>query len=85
MLKRDIENMTRYYGQFAPELNQTHYAEELWSIYEAGDLSADTELTGEFEIDESAADVDGVLDEIASILSEEEERKGWENAEDLDD
>ncbi len=85
MLKRDVDNMTRYYGQFAPELNKTHYAEELWALYEAGDLTDETELTGHFDIDESAADVDGVLGEIAAILAEEEERKGWENAEDLDD
>lgn len=85
MLKRDVENMTRYYSQFAPELTRTHYAEELWALYEAGDLTDETELTGHFDIDESAADVDGVLGEIAAILAEEEERKGWENAEDLDD
>lgn len=85
MLKRDVDNMTRYYGQFAPELNQTRYAEELWALYEAGDLTDDTELTGHFDIDDTAADVDGVLGEIAAILAEEEERKGWENAEDLDD
>ena len=85
MLKRDVDNMTRYYGQFAPELNHTHYAEELWALYEAGELSEDTELTGQFEVDESAADVDGVMEEIAAILAEEEERKGWENAEDMDD
>lgn len=84
MLKRDIGNMTRYYAQFAPELIQTHYAEELWALYEAGELSEETELTGQFEVDQSAADVDGVLGEIAAILAEEEERKGWENAEDLE-
>lgn len=85
MLKRDVANMTRYYSQFAPELAKTHYAEELWALYEAGDLTDETELTGHFDVDESAADVDGVLGEIAAILAEEEERKGWENAEDLDD
>lgn len=85
MLKRDVDKMTRYYGQFAPELNQTRYAEELWALYEAGDLTDDTELTGHFDIDDTAADVDGVLGEIAAILAEEEERKGWENAEELDD
>ncbi len=85
MLKRDVDNMTRYYSQFAPELAKTHYAEELWAHYEAGDLTDETELTGHFDVDESAADVDGVLGEIAAILAEEEERKGWENAEDLDD
>ena len=33
MLQRDVENMTQYYGQFAPELLGTQYAEEMWALY----------------------------------------------------
>ncbi|MHA7879148.1 MAG: PA4780 family RIO1-like protein kinase [Saccharospirillum sp.] len=83
MLTRDVNNMTRYYGQYAPELLQTRYAQELWALYEAGALTAETELTGAFESDDAEADVEGVLNEIAAILKEEEERRGWENAEEL--
>jgi RIO kinase 1 len=36
MLARDIKNMTEYFGLFSPELLKTHYAEEIWSLYEAG-------------------------------------------------
>ena len=36
MLNRDINNITKYYAQYAPELLQTQYAHEMWSIYKEG-------------------------------------------------
>lgn len=74
MLQRDVRNMTEYYGEFAPELLNTHYAEEMWALFEAGELTPETELTGQFEFDQSAADVDNVLEEIKAAFAEEEER-----------
>lgn len=74
MLERDVNNMTRYYSQFSPELALTKYAKEMWSLYEKGDLLPDTELTGLFEEDTSAADVDSVLEEIQAAFEEEQER-----------
>ncbi|MCP5211887.1 MAG: serine protein kinase RIO [Hahellaceae bacterium] len=75
MLKRDIDNMTRYYGEFAPALLDTDYANEMWKLYEEGDLHPDSELTGYFEAPTDAADVDSVLGEIKAILAEEAARK----------
>ncbi|HCN99755.1 MAG TPA: serine protein kinase RIO, partial [Methylophaga sp.] len=49
MLSRDVQNMTRYYAQFAPELRKTHFDKEIWSLFENGELLPDTELTGLFE------------------------------------
>ncbi|GAB2613325.1 serine protein kinase RIO [Novilysobacter erysipheiresistens] len=60
MLQRDVNNLTLSLGRFAPELLSTHYAEEMWALYEVGDLRPDSELTGEFEFDESSADLDSV-------------------------
>lgn len=74
MLKRDTRNMTDYYAAFAPELHDTHYAEEMWALFQAGKLSPESELTGYFEFDESAADVDTVLEEIKAAFAEEQER-----------
>ena len=74
MLSRDVNNMTHYYGQFAPELLDTRYAKEIWELYEAGELHPDIELTGEFHEDEQAADVDAVLTEISAAIEEEEAR-----------
>jgi RIO kinase 1 len=75
MLERDVRNITEYYGAFAPELLQTRYAAEIWSLFEDGDLHADYELTGEFAVDTEAADTDAVLAEIKAVLLEEEHRK----------
>ena len=75
MLARDVKNMTDYYGLFAPELLNSHYAEEIWSLYEAGDLHPDRQLSGEFEVDTHTADVDAVMLEIKAALAEEESRK----------
>ncbi|MDO8827595.1 PA4780 family RIO1-like protein kinase [Methylophaga sp.] len=77
MLTRDVQNMTRYYAQFAPELRNTHFEKEIWSLFENGELQPDTELTGQFEEDSQTADVDGVLLEIKAILEEEQERQLW--------
>jgi RIO kinase 1 len=75
MLERDVNNMTSYYALYAPELKDTHYAKEMWELYEEGELHPDTELTGYFEEDTQAADVDTVLQEIQAALTEELERQ----------
>lgn len=75
MLQRDVRNMTEYYGLFAPDLLQTDYAGEMWALYEAGELTADSVLTGEHEADEHEADVGSVMEEIRAVLAEEEARR----------
>jgi RIO kinase 1 len=75
MLARDVNNMTEYYGLFAPELLDSHYAQEIWALYEAGDLHPEHQLTGEFELDTHTADIDAVMLEIKAALAEEESRQ----------
>jgi RIO kinase 1 len=75
MLERDVSNMTAYYGLYAPELLGSKYAKEMWALYEAGELTPDTVLTGLFQEDETAADVDGVMLEIKAVIEEEEKRQ----------
>ena len=74
MLLRDVNNMTQYYSQFAPELAKTRYGEEIWSIFETGELSPKTILTGRFVDSDIDADVDGVLHEINAAREEELDR-----------
>ena len=74
MLERDIANMTAYYSMFAPELKNSRYAEEIWALYEAGDLHPELELTGQFDVEYEDADVDAVMLEIKAAMAEEEER-----------
>jgi len=75
MLERDVNNMTQYYGQFAPELLKTKYAKEMWALFESGKLNPELELTGEFKESTKAADVDSVLAEIEAAFDEEQDRK----------
>lgn len=74
MLERDVANMTAYYSTFAPELKGSRYAAEIWSLYEAGDLHPELELSGQFDVDYEDADVDAVMLEIKAAMAEEEER-----------
>lgn len=75
MLERDVNNMTQYYGQFAPELLDSQYAKEIWALYEDGKLKPGIELNGNFAEDTQLSDVDGVLEEIKAVLFEEEKRQ----------
>ncbi len=74
MLTRDVDNMTNYYGQFAPELLETQYAKEIWALYEEGNMDPDFQLTGQFKESNEKADVDSVIEEIKAAMFEEQER-----------
>ena len=85
MLQRDVNNLTLSLGRFAPELLSTHYAEEMWALYEAGELRPDSELTGEFEFDESVADLDSVQLAIRDAREEALIRQQGREAAEQDD
>jgi len=70
MLQRDVRNLTDCLSQFAPELADTRYAEEMWALFEQGELRPDSELSGVFVEDESAVDVDGIEDAIRDAREE---------------
>jgi RIO kinase 1 len=86
MLLRDVNNLTAYLGRWAPELLETWYGEEMWALFEAGDLLPDSVLTGEFVQDESTIDLDGVRHAINDAREEALIRQqGREAAEENDD
>lgn len=70
MLLRDVNNLTAYLGRWAPELLDTWFAEEIWALFEAGALQADTQLSGVFEHDEHIADVGSVREAIEAARQE---------------
>ena len=39
MLVRDVDNLRRFFGRFAPELTATDYGKEIWALYESGATS----------------------------------------------
>ena len=75
MLQRDVDNITQYYARYAPELAETHFAEEIWDLHEKGELQPDLRLTGKYEFSTEAADVDTVLHLIDVAYKEEQERQ----------
>lgn len=74
MLARDVNNITTYYSQFAPELKQSRYAQEMWSLYEKSELTPETILTGKYQDNTKSADVDTVIEEIKAAYEEEQAR-----------
>lgn len=74
MLIRDVNNMTNYYGQFAPEILSSNYAQEMWALYERGELTSETTLTGHYEQSNVTADVGTVIEEIKAAFAQEQER-----------
>lgn len=75
MLERDVDNLTNYFGQFAPALLATRYGPEIWALYENGALHPDSPLTGRFEEDEVAVNLDEVIQVIDAAQAEEEARQ----------
>jgi RIO kinase 1 len=80
MLKRDVDNLTSYFGRFAPELRTTDYGREIWSIYESGKLHPEIALTGCFERSQKPADVGGVIREIDDVKKEHAARQRYKQA-----
>lgn len=80
MLERDVENLTTYFGRFAPELRTTDYGKEIWSIYQSGKLHPEVKLTGCFVRNEKLADVGGLIREIDEVKKEEAARQRYKQA-----
>ncbi len=75
MLLRDVANLGRFFGRFAPVLKDRDYGPEIWMLYRQGLLTPQVELTGHFAQPEGSVDLEGVLREIADAQAEEAERQ----------
>ena len=75
MLLRDVANLAAYFGRFAPELLNTDYGREIWSLYKSGQLRPDSPLTGHYESVEKPVDLNSVMREINDTLKEEATRQ----------
>ncbi len=74
MLMRDVHNLRGYFGQFAPALLTTRYAEEIWALYEHGSLHPEVALSGQFECEMPPVDLEGVMREIDDAREQEAAR-----------
>ena len=75
MLLRDVANLRDFFGQFAPELLQTHYGLEIWDLYQRGLLSAEARLSGQFQAKGGVVDVRSLLREIDDARAEDAARR----------
>jgi RIO kinase 1 len=75
MLLRDVANLRDFFGQFAPALLKTDYGPEMWNLYQAGLLSNETPLTGQFERAHADVDMQAVLREIDDARAEDAARR----------
>jgi len=75
MLVRDVDNLRRFFGRFAPELIATDYGKEIWALYESGALHPEVALTGRFERVETTVDLESVMREIDAARLEEAARR----------
>jgi RIO kinase 1 len=75
MLVRDVDNLRRFFGRFAPTLLATDYGKEIWALYETGRLHPESALSGRYESDETAVDLEDVMRQIDDARFEEAERQ----------
>src|SRR6202790_1498635 len=75
MLEPDVNNMRATFGRTLPELLETEYAREIWGLYEAGELTPESLLTGRVAHDPSAPDVKAVLEHIEDERREADARR----------
>lgn len=74
MLERDVQNLTNFFGRYAPELLATAYGKEIWSLYESGTLTPEAKLTGHFEQTLKPVDLVSVVREIDDARAEQAAR-----------
>ncbi len=75
MLLRDVDNLRRFFGRFAPALLSTAYGAEIWDLFERGLLHVDSVLSGRYERKAGAVDLGAVLREIDDARAEQAARR----------
>jgi RIO kinase 1 len=70
MLERDLNNLCGTLGRFAPELLETESAREIWALFEAGHLKAESKLMRVFAREEGVTDTSNVMGVIEEARNE---------------
>lgn len=64
LLIRDVDNVVSFMARFLPELADLPFGEELWGLYERGELRPDSRLTGTVKRERRRVDTEAILREI---------------------
>jgi RIO kinase 1 len=75
LFRRDVDNLTAFFSQFASELADTDYGSEIWSHYKNGRLHSDIHLTGYVESSNRPTNVRSVMRVINQVLKKEALKK----------
>ena len=75
LLLRDVENLHRFLGQFAPLARRLPYAEEMWELFQQNTITPDTRLTGRYRPSERRANTHAVLELIQDANYDERKRR----------
>src|SRR5882757_5757107 len=75
MLLRDVDNLHHFVTPYFPGRQAPPYAQEMWRLYERGELTADTKLRGRFRASEKQASTDDVVLLIADAEQDERRRR----------
>jgi RIO kinase 1 len=75
MLVRDVDNLRRFFGRYAPALLATDYGKEIWALFQSGAMHPDVVLTGRYDHVPSSVDLESVMQEIDAARLEEQARR----------
>jgi RIO kinase 1 len=70
LLERDVNNLRSTLGHYAPKLLETCFAQEIWALFEKGELRPDSKLSGAFARNEAPADLERVVTAIDDARDE---------------
>ena len=75
LLLRDVNNLRRFMERFAPGRHTPPYAEEMWQLYEKGELTPTTQLTGKYIDTAKHAETETLMAIIEEAKHEERQRR----------
>jgi RIO kinase 1 len=75
LLLRDVENLHRFLGQFAPLARRLPYAEEMWEHFQQNTITPEIQLTGRYRPSERRANTHAVLELIQDANYDERKRR----------
>jgi RIO kinase 1 len=80
LLLRDVGNLHRFLERFAPDQPRLPFGEEMWSLYESNRLTAETELSGDYQAPEGETNTEEVLALIDDANLDEQIRRHGRHA-----
>jgi len=76
IFERDLAQLASFFSRFAPEIQATEHAKEIWKLYQNGKLRPNSKLTGRVAQNNKKVNVESVFEEIEAARDDEMERRG---------